>query len=124
MPMAQQRRQQMFDDAALAGFDLHRRRHAGRKTAGALYFFSSFVGRNTRTISGSDACRCSNLRLLDERMQRLDCGLPALHGDKQADRMRRQHVFVGDNPVISENLQRPERQFRRNSAEAGETHRA
>jgi len=38
MPMAQQRRQQMFDDAALAGFDLHRRRHTGRKTGGAFYF--------------------------------------------------------------------------------------
>jgi tRNA(Arg) A34 adenosine deaminase TadA len=64
------------------------------------------------------------LCLLDKRMQRLDRGLPALHGDKQTDRMRRQHVLVGNNPVRPENLQRPERQFRRDAAETGETHRA
>lgn len=57
-------------------------------------------------------------------MQGFDRGLPALHRDKQADRMRRQYVTVGGNPVISENLQSPERQLGRNAAEAGETDRA
>ncbi len=66
----------------------------------------------------------SKLCLLDQRMQSLDRSLPVLHRDKQIDRMRRQHITVGDNPVMSENLQCPERQFRRNAAEAGETHRA
>src|SRR5450432_1994453 len=31
MPIAQQRRQQIFDDAALTGLDLDRHRHAGRE---------------------------------------------------------------------------------------------
>lgn len=72
----------------------------------------------------ANPCRFSNLCLLDKRMQRLNRGFPVLHGDKQTDRMRRQHVVVGDNPVLSENLQRLERQFGRNAAEAGETDRA
>jgi hypothetical protein len=91
----------------------------------ALLILAVHLGWNTRIApSESDPCRFSKLCLLDKRMQRLNRGLPGLHRDKQTDRMRRQYVHVGDNPVMSENLQRPERQFRRNAAEAGETHRA
>ncbi len=92
---------------------------------GGPFDFGSSSGLEHGTnVSGSDPCRFSKLCLLDKRMQRLNRGLPVLRRDKQTDRMRRQHVHVGDNPVMSENLQRPERQFRRNAAEAGKTHRA
>src|SRR5688572_24230574 len=60
---------------------------------------------------------------LDQRMQRLDRGLAALHGDKQVYRMRRQNIFVGDNPVLLQNLYSLERQVRRNATEASEAHR-
>src|SRR5262245_37144742 len=52
----------------------------------------------------SRLCRLSKLGLLDKRMQRLDRGLPLLHRDEQAHRIRRHHVLVGDNPVMCENL--------------------
>ena len=59
-----------------------------------------------------DSRRFSSLRLLDKRMQRLDRILPLLNSNKQTDRMRRQHILVRDNPVLSKNLQRAERQLR------------
>lgn len=106
-----------LETAAELGLWLHLRKDT------SMSVFMKLWRMNTGTFTISiDACHFTKLCLQDKGMQRLDCGLPALHGDKQADRMRRQHVLVGNNPVMFENLQCPERQFRRNAAEAGETH--
>src|SRR5262249_41624405 len=45
-------------------------------------------------------------RLLDQRMQSLDCSLTALHGNKQIYRMRGQNIFVDDDFVLLQNLNR------------------
>ena len=46
--------------------------------------------------------------LMNQRMQRPDRGLAVLDGDKEIYRMRRQHVFVGDDAVTLQNLHRLE----------------
>ena len=43
-------------------------------------------------------------------MQSLDRGLAVLDSNKQIDRMRRQNVLVGDDPLMLQNLHRLERQ--------------
>jgi hypothetical protein len=45
-------------------------------------------------------------RSLDQQMQSLDCGLATFHRNEQVYRMRRQNIFVDDNPVLLQNLNR------------------
>lgn len=50
--------------------------------------------------------RLCHARLSDQRMQSLDCGLAALHRNKHIYRMRRQNIFVDDDPVLLQNFNR------------------
>jgi hypothetical protein len=50
--------------------------------------------------------RAASRSSLDQRMQSLDCGLAALHRNKQIYRMRGQNTFVDDNSLLLQNLNR------------------
>ena len=56
-------------------------------------------------MARAEAC-VVDARSLDQRMQSLDCRLAALHRNKQIYRLRGQNIFVNDDSVLLQSLNR------------------